>query len=186
MTLKIEIDVPKGATKVDIGPALEPFITRIAYLERMARTTREKVHRPSTVYPVAPESAEAYSDSIRQSLAESRRLLQLTPDIFNSYLEAEGFSGHKSGYGNDEHTSWNKTIKAREHDTWDGNAHITVLTHDANRDKWLACVQRAIPAIIKYHDRSAYDKKLTFEEMLERLETFLPPLIQLARQADHL
>lgn len=193
--MKLIVQVPAGATEIDIGPILEPLVARIIRLERRSGfqdvthgeggTDYLEAHR----YPVLGEKPSGYLDWAARQWSLVQRTSRLRRDTVERYLEAQ------EGWEHDGAPT--RITSERVVQRWHFYEHrerkkkyrnpmiyIFVPSDGFGREDRTARYLKILPDIKRAIEKEEYLKKISDAEVLDRVEAFDPVLTQLARCAD--
>jgi len=210
VTLKIEIDVPQGATKIDIGPVLEPILARLVRLERMngyddlAKDDKYTWKRvKDNERPVLEKHTEKWFSWLIKSRDIDRRLGALSHSSIVAFLKKTNWT--KREHTREDEADWDRSAGypgVQRIEMWDYifmkkpgwggsptpfessvTARVPFPERYTDEARRIYLVKEMI-GNIKKAEREAHYTTSTTEEILLKIEGSLHPLEQLADCAE--
>jgi hypothetical protein len=188
VTVKLEVKIPEGASKIDLGPTLEPILARLLYLERKSGHDDVDPHEGGvpTVkgrgpIPVHPDRVEGYHDWLLGEWDTILRMVRLRPETLSAYFrQTEGWK--RAPRGDKDFYERETRFEAWEYETVCKCCYCKV-PYAAKPDEWLYFLKDILREI-RETIRDAELLRLSPAQILDRVEACAPPLIQLAEAAE--
>lgn len=190
--MKLEVEVPQGATKIDIGPILEPILARLVRLERRVGKYEDidcGRDTSSKKFPVLPRRVEEWVAFAEADLKLTRRLMAIDSSVFRAYFQAT------AGWERPKHFSveedWRGITKERwcyyrSRDRADpyrhAAVHLDLKDGPIPEDEKIGHYYKVLEEIRKSLREEHYEWTPK-DEVLTQVEQFAPVLIQLALAA---